>query len=405
MTSGRGQSAATDFGLATAPAPATTTARPGRPELVAALRREIERDGPITFARFMQRALYEPGLGYYATSGTRPTRQGDFLTAPELHPLFGHAVAHQIDEMWQRLDESDEFVVREYGAGSGALALAVLEELARMRSRLLERVRYEPIEVADRSSAIRDRLSAAGFGRVVEAPSVGQRFVGCVLANEFLDALPVHRVVQRDGELRELYVEWRDGRFAETEGRLSTPELAAWFAERGIELADGQRAEANLALTGWIGEVAAALEAGYVLAIDYGAEPAALFAPSRASGTIRAFRGQRVSGDPYGGVGEQDVTAHVDLDALRRSAVDAGMDVLGTTTQAEFLIGCGLEQLMAAEQQSLPEEWQPRLLLRAAVGRLLDPRQMGGYAVVVLGRGVSATPPLRGLAFQLPMRS
>jgi SAM-dependent MidA family methyltransferase len=388
----------------------------GVPELVDALRTEIEIAGPITFARFMQRALYEPGLGYYATSAGRPTRAGDFLTAPELHPIFGHAIARQLHEVWQRLGEPPRFVLREYGAGSGSLGLAIAEGLAEMSSPLLERLRYQPIDLPGQMEVIERRLADAGHAGLLERPASGllerpasgrpgKPFVGCVLANEFVDALPVHRVERREGALRELYVTWRDGRFAEEPGELSTPAIAGWFGETDAQLLEGQRAEVNVAMAAWLGEVGQELERGYALLIDYGAPQAELHAPHRAGGTLRAFRNQHVSSDVLSGVGRQDVTAQVNLDALARDARRAGLDVLGRTTQAEFLVGCGLEDLLDHHRERDADDWQALLLLRSAVRRLLDPRQLGGYSVVVLGRGVPIEPPLRGLAYSLVRRA
>jgi SAM-dependent MidA family methyltransferase len=376
----------------------------GVPELASALRAEIQQHGKITFARFMQRALYEPGLGYYATSAARPTRAGDFLTAPELHPIFGHAIAGQLHEMWERLDEPPRFVLREYGAGSGSLALAIADGLERTSSPLLARLSYQPVELPGRIEVVEKRLHEAGRRGLLEGGESGTPFVGCVLANEFVDALPVHRVERRDGVLRELYVTWRDGRFAEEPGELSTPALAGWFTESGTELPEGHRAEVNLAMGDWLRNLGRELERGYALVIDYGAPARDLYAPRRAQGTLRAFRGQHVSSDLLGGVGRQDLTAQVNLDALERGARGAGLQVLGRTTQAEFLVGCGLEELLQQHREGVAEDWQALLLLRSAVRRLLDPLHLGGYAVVVLGSGVPQDPPLRGLAYRLAPR-
>lgn len=376
----------------------------GVPELVDALRTEIEAHGKVTFARFMHRALYEPGLGYYATSAVRPTRAGDFLTAPELHPIFGHAIARQVHEMWQRLGQPHRFVLREYGAGSGSLGLAVAEGLARMSSPLLGLLRYQPVDLPGQVDAIERRFEEQGLARLLERGDAGKPVVGCVLANEFIDALPVHRVGQKDGELRELYVTWRDGRFAEEPGELSTPALASWLAEAGAELPEGHRAEVSLQMTAWLDDLGRDLERGYALLIDYGAPARELYSPQRAQGTLRAFRGQHVSSDLLGGVGRQDLTAHVNLDALERDARRAGLDVLGRTTQAEFLVGCGLEELLEEQRQRNADEPEALLLLRSAVRRLLDPRQLGGYSVVLLGREVPLDAPLRGLAYRLSRR-
>jgi SAM-dependent MidA family methyltransferase len=367
---------------------------PGDPRLVAAIRAEIEASGPITFARFMQRALYEPGLGYYAASESRATRDGDFLTAPELHPIFGHALAGQLDEMWQRLGQPPRFVLREHGAGSGALAAAIAEGLTGIGSGLTAALDYQPVEIAGRALAP-DAGEAAR-----DAP-----MVGCVLANELLDALPVHRVVYDGGRLREIFVGWAEGKFVEVVDEPSSPALAGWFTAAGVTLAAGQRAEVCLAAGDWLALVAAQLERGYVLVIDYADEPAALYGPQRRNGTLRAFRGHHLGADVLRGVGRQDLTATVDLGALDRAAAAAGLVRLGVTTQAELLVGCGLEDALERERARIGDDWQQRALLRAAVARLLDPRQLGGYRVAVYGRDVPTEPPLRGLGYRLPART
>jgi SAM-dependent MidA family methyltransferase len=170
---------------------------PGEPRLLEAILAEIDERGPITFARFMERALYEPGLGYYATSRERTTRSGDFLTAPELHPIFGQTIARQIEEMRGHLGNPRDFVVREYGAGRGTLGQALPAGIS-----------YEPIES--------------------DQPRPASGLTGVILANEFLDALPVHRVVVREGGLRELRVGRSEGRLVEVETELSDPRLAEW---------------------------------------------------------------------------------------------------------------------------------------------------------------------------------
>src|SRR5439155_2480091 len=205
------------------------TDRPsGDPVLVEKLRAEIAENGPITFARFMAVALGDPERGYYAVSDARPTRSGDYLSAPELHPVFGAIIARVLDEAWRALERPDRFLVREYGAGNGHLVLDTLAGLRAIDSGLLERLRYEAVEIVERRAAmLEERLEAAGFGHVVQARGAGERpVVGCVLANEFLDALPVHRLGRSGGLLREVYVGWTDdggGRFVDSPGGPSTP--------------------------------------------------------------------------------------------------------------------------------------------------------------------------------------
>jgi SAM-dependent MidA family methyltransferase len=375
----------------------------GEPRLLELLRAEIEHSGPLTFARFMQRALYEPGLGYYASSTERPARRGDFLTAPELHPVFGHTLARQLHEMWQRLGEPDHFRLREYGAGSGALVVALLEGLHRLASPVLDRLAYQPLDLPAQTALITRRLTERGYGAILQ-PASGP-LVGCVLANEFVDALPVQRVEVREGRLRELYVDWHDDGLVEHWGEPSSEALADWFREAGVELAEGQRAEVNLAMFDWLAEVGADLEQGYLLVIDYGAEPADLYGPRRRNGTLRAFRDQHVSDDVLRGVGRQDLTAHVDLAALRRGAQRAGLGLVGQTAQASFLLGSGLEEAVSEERARAGDSWEEALALRSAVARLLDPRALGGYTALLLGRDVAAEPALRGLSAGLPARA
>jgi len=370
----------------------------GRPELVAALQAEIESTGPLTFARFMDRALYEPGLGYYAASTERPTRSGDFLTAPELHPIFGQTLAVTVDEVWRRMGRPAGFVLREFGAGSGALFLAVLDGLLRLDSPLAGVIRYQPIDLAVQQALVEQRLAAAGRSDTLEPAGNEDLFEGVALANEFLDALPVHRVVQRADELRERYVDWRDERFVEIDGELSDQRLSDWFNAPDGALADGQRAEANLAMLDWLVTLGATLERGAVLVIDYGAGAAELYRPERHDGTIRAFSNQLVSSDVLGGVGTRDITAHVDFDALERGARGAGLEVLGRRRAAEFLLASGLDEAYRASRAAADQNWQDAATLRSAVRRLLDPSALGGYQVALLGRAVSGDPPLRGMA-------
>jgi SAM-dependent MidA family methyltransferase len=380
-----------------------------------AIRAEIAAHGPIAFARFMAVALGHPLGGYYTGPRARPTRGGDFLTAPELHPIFGAALARQLHEAWDRLGRPDPFTLVEYGAGAGTLALAILAGLRDDRSPLAEALAYAPIELnAHRLSELRERAAMAGLP-VVAPPvtnaasaSAPSPVVGAVLANEFLDALPIHAVEIRDGTPREVHVGIaNDGAFVELLLPACTPTIAARLdalGAAGVRLAEGQRAELCLALEGWVAEVVQSLGAGIVLVIDYGAPAHELYGPSRRAGTLMTYRGHLADGSPdapYRDVGERDITAHVDTTTLERLLVAAGFDILGDTTQAELLAGCGLEDLLERERARSTEA-AAALLLRSAVMRLLDPRHLGGFRAVLAGRGMPAGPPLRGLAWKMP---
>jgi SAM-dependent MidA family methyltransferase len=367
---------------------------------VARIHAEIARDGPITFARFMELALYDPDGGYYRSADVPPGREGDFLTAPEIHPIFGATLSRAVADAWEKLDRPDAFVLREVGAGTGALAVAVLEALAVDRPDLAAIVRYDPIEVDERRlTAIDNRLHAVGFATALLDPAASGRPIdGVVVANEVLDALPTHRVIAADGELLERFVGSRDGAFVEVDGAPSTPRLAARLAAEGIALADGQEAEVCLALDPWIADVAAGLRRGLVLLIDYGYPAAELYDPMRRhDGTLRAYLRHRVHDDPLIHVGRQDLTAHVDVTAVERAATAVGLEHLGTTTQSAYLIGLGIEDRLRAIQTDPATTMEAYLALRSSIVRLLDPRAMGRFRVMAFGQGWPDGPPPGGL--------
>ena len=373
-------------------------------DLAARIHGEIERGGPITFARFMELALYDPAGGYYRAEASRPGRDGDFLTAPETHPIFGAAVARGLAEIWERLGRPDPFVLREYGAGTGTLALSMLAGLERDRSPLAARLRYDPIEIEPRRlETIRARFAAIGRTDVlVEPRASGQPILGVELANEVLDALPTHRVILRDGVLRELLVGSFDDRFMNVEADLSTPAIAERLAVEKISLVEGQRAEICLALEPWLAAAAGGLDRGLLLLIDYGYPATELYDPTRRrDGTLRAYLRQRVHDNPYRHVGRQDLTAHVDVTAVERAAIAVGLSHVGTTTQAEFLVGLGAQDLLQAIQSDPATTLQDYLAVRSAVMRLLDPGAMGRFRVMGFGRGWPDGPPLAGFAYQM----
>jgi len=377
-------------------------------DLAQRIRDEIERDGPITFARFMDLALYDPDGGYYRSEAARPGRGGDFLTAPETHPIFGGTLSRFVEDTWQRLDRPSRFVVREHGAGDGALAIAVLAALRDAGSELIHAIRYQPVEVDSRRlAAFEYHVTGAGFGAAVEPPD-DRPVTGIVIANEVLDALPVHRVVQRGDELLEVRVGLRDGRFIDVETAPSSPALFVRLAAESITLADGQRAEICLALDGWVSEAAAGLGTGALLLIDYGHPAIELYDPvKRGNGTLRAYLRHRVHDDPYIHVGRQDLTAHVDVDAVQRAATGAGLAHLGTTTQAEFLVGLGMDELLRTIQSDPATTMEAYLAVRSAVMRLLDPAAMGRFRVMAFGRdwpGGTEAPPLAGFGYRVRWR-
>jgi SAM-dependent MidA family methyltransferase len=369
------------------------------PRLAARIREEIRASGPMPFARFMELALYDPEGGYYRSADARPGRGGDFLTAPELHPIFGEMLARAVEDAWQTLGRADPFFVQEHGAGDGALAEPLLGALP-------PEIRYSAVEVDDRRLvALRDRLTAAGLAdRLVD--DMPKPFDGVVVANEVLDALPVHRVRRRGDELLELAVDTTpDATFIEVEIEPTTPALAERLTAEDIELVDGQTAEVALAIDRWVATAAASLARGRLIVIDYGAPADALYDPARRrDGTLRAYVRHQVSDDPYRFVGRQDLTAHVDATAVERAAAAAGLTTVGMTKQAEALMGLGIEDRLREIQADPATTFEDYALLRSSLMRLLDPAAMGGFRVMVFGRDWPKDARLRLLEYRLPSR-
>jgi SAM-dependent MidA family methyltransferase len=276
-------------------------------------------------------------------------------------------------------------VVREHGAGTGALAEGILEGLQRAGSGLLDAIRYQAVEASPtRLRALGERLTAAGFGAWLD-PADEEPAPGAILANELLDALPVHRVRGgEDGALEELFVTAGEDGFEWLARGPSTDGIRARLEGEGVRFEPGQVAEVNLEIDAWMAGAAGMLADGVVLVIDYGHPAAQLYAPARGS-TLRAYHRHRVHDDPFVAVGRQDLTAHVDLTAVERAAEAAGLHPLGRTTQGQFLAGLGLGELLHALQSDPATTLERYLAARSAVVRMLDPRATG-FAVMEFER-------------------
>jgi SAM-dependent MidA family methyltransferase len=400
--------------------PARNQDVPSDPVLLEAIRAEVRRDGPLTFARFMEIALYDPERGYYRGAVARPGRGGDFLTAPEAHPLFGRALGRFALAVHRAIGAPDELTIREYGAGTGALAGPLVEAVVAGRVRAgsdtagkhggepeVRRLRYVVAEIEPRRTdavraAVQSALARASASASDESasndidvdvsPDTGAPVDGLVVANEVLDALPTHRVVQRGAELREIAVGVDPaGDLVDVERPPTTPDLAARLAAEDVRLEDGQRAEVCLALDRWVEVAAAGLRRGVLLLIDYGHASAELHDPRRrAAGTLATYLGHQVAVEPYRAIGRQDITAHVDLTAVERSAAAAGLVLVGSTSQAGFLDALGAGELLVAEQNRPGATMASYLEARAALVRMIDPAAMGRFRVLAFGRGLTS---------------
>ena len=353
--------------------------------------------GWIPFARYMELALYAPGLGYYSGGARKFGPGGDFITAPELTPLFGQALAAQVEQVMRA--SAPELI--EVGAGTGLLAADLLLELER-RDCLPER--YGILEL---SGELRERqfdtLAAKAphlAVRVQWLDALPERFAGAVVANEVLDVMPVHLVVSRAEGLFERGVAIA----ADAAGvrRLCWADVPAAGA-----VAEGARAlalpvpqsgeyvtELNLAGKAWVAAWAERLQAGALLLIDYGYPRAEYYLPSRSGGTLLCYYRHHAHGDPFLWPGLNDITAFVDFTAVAEAGFDAGLDVQGYTTQAQFLFNCGVLDCLARRG---PQESAGYIRAARAVQRLTAPQEMGElFKVLALSRGLEG--PLLGFA-------
>lgn len=372
----------------------------------------IAEKGRIPFAEFMEIALYAPGVGYY-TAIPQPSDQGgasanrhsgekpaphlmrgrnpesvlsagpphDYYTAPHLHPVYGRYLARHIAQVWQELGEPERFDVVEMGAGRGILAWDILNGLRAEEPQCWRRTRYQLIDRGSGPNAEQqEALQAAAAHPLVMRQELAERVSGVVLSNELLDALPVHRARMRSGELQELYVTARDGRFNEEYGEVSTSELAT-YVERLGRPPEGWHGEICLDALTWLDGVARALIRGRVITIDYGATWAELCSARWVDGTLACYHGHRVGKNPYVRIGAQDITAHVNFSALVNRGEANGLRLRSMQSQAEYLIelGIGAELAALATRPATAESQRTK----RAITDLIWPDGLGGFRVLV----------------------
>ncbi|KAB8335046.1 class I SAM-dependent methyltransferase [Scytonema tolypothrichoides VB-61278] len=384
----------------------------------------------ITFAEYMDMVLYHPEYGYYSTKALKLGKEGDFFTSVHLGADFGELLAVQFFQMWEVLGQPVPFSLVEMGAGQGLLALDVLKYIKQQYPDFFNALDYVIVE---KSSVLREeqqqRLQefSVRWSNLEEIPS--QSVTGCFFSNELVDALPVHQFVLQEGRLQEIYVttgeestlnsEQGTGNreqskislststavisFVEVADTPSTTKLEEYFELVEINLSsycDGYRSEVNLAALDWLSLVADRLQRGYVLTIDYGYSASRYYNPMRSQGTLQCYYNHQRHNDPYINVGRQDITAHVDFTTLERWGERCGLDKVGFTKQALFLMALGLGERIAG--LSYTDQPISQLLHRRDVlHQLLDPSGIGGFGVLVQAKGLTkqeAAQPLKGLS-------
>jgi SAM-dependent MidA family methyltransferase len=383
----------------------------------------VRERGPMTVAAFMDLALYHAEFGYYARAAQRSGRAGDFFTSVDVGAIFGDLLEIQVAEMASLLEspvsskshESSEspkspesqipnpeshFDLVEAGAGNGRLSADMLRAARRRHPRHYDRVRLHLVEASREAREaqravlgdVAERLSASSdrFPSAVE---------GIVVANELIDALPVHQVIMGADGLREIYVAFDNG-LVLVEGPASTPELQRYLDRLGVSLEPGWRVEINLRAVEWMRDVAQRLRRGFLIVIDYGHEARELYSTTHSAGTLTTFARHVMAGPAEASArrpewlrdpGEQDLTAHVDFTSLRAAAEGEGLTTLGFLDQTYFLLG------LVAARDSRGANLKENLALRT----LLMPGGLGStHKVLILGKGVGM-PSLAGCSFKM----
>ncbi len=364
---------------------------------------EIQKKGALTIAEYMALALYHPQHGYYASASRRTGRGGDFYTSVDVSSLFGRTLAVQVAECWEMMGHPAAFDVVEAGAANGQLARDLLDGLLQDAPECLDAVRLHLAEASPAARAAQPATLGPHAARLVtSAASLPERIEGVVVANELLDALPVHGVVMGNDGLHERFVAERDGRLVQRTGPVTTALLPDYFERLGIVLETGWQAEVNLSALAWVARAIDRLSRGFLIVIDYGHPASTLYDAAHTAGTLTTYAAHVAAPpderdtppwlvDP----GTRDITSHVDFTSVPRAVEERGGAVLGIVDQTYFLLALGLAARLetGAGDQSMPVVRQ-RLAARA----LMWPGGLGStHKVLVSAKGLGR-PALRGLS-------
>lgn len=339
----------------------------------------IRARGPISFADYMETALYDPEEGYYSSRVTLGF-EGDYLTAPDLGAHFGRTLSRAFADCWAQLGKPATWDLVEAGAGRGTLLRDVLTALERERPDAAKGVRPAIVEVSPR---LRTDQAAALDGRDLRWASEPRALAplqGVLYANEILDAFPVHVLARVEDGVREVFVEEQGERLSETLRPPSLPDLRYRVPET---LPVGGRWEVSPQAESWVAALASAIVRGYVLFIDYGGDEAELLT-RLGSGTVRGFSRHRLLEDPFGDPGAHDLTASVNFTAIRRAAEGAGFAFVGRASQREVLLALGIRDV--ATRPATPIEQLRDFGRRSAIDVLVDPAGLGGFQVVCFAK-------------------
>ncbi len=310
---------------------------------------EITSDGPISFKRFMELALYHPEYGYYMSEQERIGPEGDYYTSPHLHPLFGYTIGIEIEEMWEMLGRPIGFSVVEIGAGRGYLAEGILQYL--QHRGLLNDIEYVIVErnpfQMKRQKTLLENYPVRWEKELITG------FVGVVLSNELLDAFPVHLISFKGDGFHEIFVDHSGDTFMEELKPLGKG-LSEYVARYRVPQLEGYRTEVNLWIGDFLSGINQTLQEGFVLTIDYGFPFWEYYAEERSQGTLLCYYRHRAHDNPYINIGQQDITAHVNFTYLHDEGQRQGFETLGFASQGTFLASLGIDRVLTEELERNP---------------------------------------------------
>ena len=360
----------------------------------------------ISFAEYMNFALYHPEYGYYNSGITKIGKQGDFFTSSSLGKDFGELLGIQFQQMWQNLGCPNPFYLVEMGAGNGELTQDILNYLQSEDESLIEVLKYVIIEQSPALVEVQQELlkpfAALDLAWKTWSDIDEASIVGCFFSNELVDAFPVHLITKNQNQLQEIYLSLEQGKLTEAVHSLSSEKITQYFDLVNINLLDTQyppnyRTEVNLNALDWLSTVSKSLKRGYILTIDYGYPAAKYYRPSRGEGTLQCHFQHRRHNNPYGNLGYQDITAHVDFTALERQGELCSLETIGFTQQGLFLMALGLGDRLN-ELSSGKFDVTQIFQRRDSLHQLIDPTGLGGFGVLIQSKQLTASEKsLQGL--------
>ncbi|MBF2058027.1 MAG: class I SAM-dependent methyltransferase [Cyanobacterium sp. T60_A2020_053] len=348
---------------------------------------------PSPFAEYMEMCLYDPEYGYYNSRDFNIGSQGDFFTSASVADDFAELIAEQFKQWIELFNQP--FTIVEMGAGNGNLAQNILNYLQAKYPTIYSLINYIIIE---KSNVLikrqQENITHGGVRWLTWEDVEDNSIIGCFFSNELFDALPVHKVVKKDGQLKEIFVTYQDNQIKEEIEHISTVEIKEYFAENKINLTDesypeGYETEVNLSALHLVTKISQKLKKGYVLTIDYGYHAPKYYHPQRSQGTLKCYYQHRHHNNPYVNIGKQDITAHVNFTALEITGTKKGLENLGFTSQALFLMALGLgERLRALSENpdlSIADIWHRRNQLH----ELINPEGLGGFGVLLQSKNLT----------------